>query len=494
MRAAKFKPKTSDQPLSSRQPKVTDGGPLPHNLAGTPRVVAERDRNAARFGPVLQPAAPGGLPPALRSGVEALSGVSMEGVQLRQNSSEPGRIGALAFAIDPEIHLAPGADRHLPHEAWHIAQQRQGRVQATGDLGGAAINADQSLESEADHMGQRALTATQSTTQFVRKNTAKRPVLQGLFNITLHEVEGQWVVATIAYLRDSSQTTGGPHVTPNSLFVHQVKMMLTGKSFVDGFNALKSLYSERLAVFRLRPDPRKNRIADLATKSFEELSEIDPSTVPPPAWVPVLQQLALAYIQMRNSRVGAILPDQRGHKEPGEENERVVHQSAQSDLKILRIATAAEREEPEEEDAMLLEGSSTALDVTGDFDGDAEPEDIERERRSKLRRTQPLVSVINDLATKIADWADYAATRNVDAKLGESILGRVANRFRAQGELMRRHFDDAMIALGISGDETVLINGNELNLRAVLMVQYDKAMPERFPTGTADVRKGLNGI
>ncbi|WP_204278956.1 hypothetical protein, partial [Klebsiella aerogenes] len=55
-----------------------------------------------------------------------------------------------------DIHLAPGQERHLPHEAWHVVQQRSGRVRPTMRLGGTAINDDAGLEAEADRMGTRA--------------------------------------------------------------------------------------------------------------------------------------------------------------------------------------------------------------------------------------------------------------------------------------------------------------------------------------------------
>jgi len=102
----------------------------------------------------------GGLPAQLRDGVEALSGTSMDGVQVHYNSAAPASVGALAFAQGDDIHLAPGEDRHLPHEAWHVAQQRQGLVAPTASVGGVAVNDSPSLESEADAMGRKALDTT----------------------------------------------------------------------------------------------------------------------------------------------------------------------------------------------------------------------------------------------------------------------------------------------------------------------------------------------
>jgi hypothetical protein len=100
-----------------------------------------------------------GLPDRLRSGIEALSGVSMAGVRVHHNSSGPAALRALAYTQGNDIHLGPGQARHLPHEAWHVVQQRQGRVAATRQLkSGVALNDDAGLEREADVMGARALT------------------------------------------------------------------------------------------------------------------------------------------------------------------------------------------------------------------------------------------------------------------------------------------------------------------------------------------------
>ena len=37
---------------------------------------------------------------------------------------------ARAYTQGSEIYMAPGQERHLAHEAWHVVQQKQGRVQA----------------------------------------------------------------------------------------------------------------------------------------------------------------------------------------------------------------------------------------------------------------------------------------------------------------------------------------------------------------------------
>ena len=76
------------------------------------------------------------LPDHLKMGVESLSGTSMDDVRVHRNSSKPAQLNALAYAQGTDIHLGPGQERHLPHEAWHVVQQKQGRVQATRQLKG----------------------------------------------------------------------------------------------------------------------------------------------------------------------------------------------------------------------------------------------------------------------------------------------------------------------------------------------------------------------
>lgn len=99
-----------------------------------------------------------GLPDDLKSGIENLSGYSMDTVKVHYNSPKPAQLQAHAYAQGTDIHLASGQERHLPHEAWHVVQQKQGRVKATMQMKGEVnINDDTSLEQEADVMGNKAI-------------------------------------------------------------------------------------------------------------------------------------------------------------------------------------------------------------------------------------------------------------------------------------------------------------------------------------------------
>jgi hypothetical protein len=99
-----------------------------------------------------------GLPDQLKSGIESLSGISLDNVKVHYNSAQPAQFNALAYAQGNDIHVAPGQERHLPHEAWHVVQQAQGRVQPTRQLkAGVPVNDNAALEAEADAMGARAV-------------------------------------------------------------------------------------------------------------------------------------------------------------------------------------------------------------------------------------------------------------------------------------------------------------------------------------------------
>lgn len=98
-----------------------------------------------------------GMPDQLKAGVENLSGMSMDHVKVHYNSDKPAQLNALAYAQGSDIHVGAGQEKHLPHEAWHVVQQMQGRVQPTLQLEGVPVNDDVSLETEADVMGAKAL-------------------------------------------------------------------------------------------------------------------------------------------------------------------------------------------------------------------------------------------------------------------------------------------------------------------------------------------------
>lgn len=99
-----------------------------------------------------------GLPDQLKDGAESLSGYSLDDVNVHYNSSKPAQLNARAYAQGTDIHLGPGQEKHLPHEAWHVVQQKQGRVKPIRQMKGKLVlNDDAGLEREADLMGAKVL-------------------------------------------------------------------------------------------------------------------------------------------------------------------------------------------------------------------------------------------------------------------------------------------------------------------------------------------------
>lgn len=144
---------------------------------GSARVRQLQSQAASLQAGARQSNASGGLPSRLKSGIESLSGMNMDHVRVNLNSDRPARLQAHAYAQGSDIHIAPGQERHLPHEAWHVVQQMQGRVKPTMQLKhGVPVNDDAGLESEADRMGAQALAA--GTLQAMPHEATGAPVMQ----------------------------------------------------------------------------------------------------------------------------------------------------------------------------------------------------------------------------------------------------------------------------------------------------------------------------
>ncbi|QMV45049.1 DUF4157 domain-containing protein [Cohnella cholangitidis] len=106
-----------------------------------------------------------GLPDQLKTGIENLSGIAMDDVKVHYNSPKPEQIEAHAYAMGTDIHVGAGQEKHLPHEAWHVVQQKQGKVRPTLQAKGKSINDDSMLEQEADRMGELAVSGQTKAAQ-----------------------------------------------------------------------------------------------------------------------------------------------------------------------------------------------------------------------------------------------------------------------------------------------------------------------------------------
>ncbi|MCP4117742.1 MAG: DUF4157 domain-containing protein [Desulfobacteraceae bacterium] len=111
------------------------------------------------------------LPDQLRNSLESVSGYDMSDVRIYFKSALPAYFQARAFAYGTHIYLAPGAEDALVHEAWHVVQQKQGRVKVTKALDGFALNNQIELEREADEAGKLL---TDETSIFSFERTGKR--------------------------------------------------------------------------------------------------------------------------------------------------------------------------------------------------------------------------------------------------------------------------------------------------------------------------------
>lgn len=96
-----------------------------------------------------------GMSDGLLTRLEAASGFDMHDVRVHRNSPKPAQLNAHAYAQGTNIYLGPGQERHLPHEAWHVVQQKQGRVRAMRQFRGVGLNDDVGLEREANGWRER---------------------------------------------------------------------------------------------------------------------------------------------------------------------------------------------------------------------------------------------------------------------------------------------------------------------------------------------------
>ena len=146
---------SSEQKLATIQ-KMADNSPYSQRFT---QLKSLANKNTTPKQPVSQLSKDShSLPDNVKYGVESLSGISMDDVKVHYNSAKPAQLNAHAYAQGTDIHIASGQEKHLPHEAWHVVQQKQGRVRPTTMMKAKVpINDDAGLEKEADVMGARAL-------------------------------------------------------------------------------------------------------------------------------------------------------------------------------------------------------------------------------------------------------------------------------------------------------------------------------------------------
>ena len=139
-----------------KRQEVMKNSPQSKHAAQLQSIVTKH--TAQQENPIQKKANNTGLPDTLKTGIESLSGYAMDDVKVHYNSDKPAQLHAHAYAQGTDIHLASGQEKHLPHEAWHVVQQKQGRVKPTMQMKAKVnINDDEGLEKEADVMGAKAM-------------------------------------------------------------------------------------------------------------------------------------------------------------------------------------------------------------------------------------------------------------------------------------------------------------------------------------------------
>ncbi len=118
--------------------------------------VVEEEELQMKAAPIQRMENKTGLSDSLKTGVETLSGIDISDVRVHRNSAKPASVQAHAYTQGSNIHVAPGQEKYMAHEAWHVVQQKQGRVQPTVSVNGMAVNDNPGLENEADMMGAKA--------------------------------------------------------------------------------------------------------------------------------------------------------------------------------------------------------------------------------------------------------------------------------------------------------------------------------------------------
>jgi Domain of unknown function (DUF4157) len=162
-----------------------------------------------------------GLPDKLKAGIENLSGLAMDDVRVHYNSAKPAEVRALAHTQGADIHVGPGQERHLPHEAWHVVQQKRGGVRPTLHAHSVPINDDEGLEQEADLMGARALSESSEIVAQPRSVIASAGADRAVQRKVGFEFETHWALekpANVAWTTNSKIVSGtGWQLSPDEL-------------------------------------------------------------------------------------------------------------------------------------------------------------------------------------------------------------------------------------------------------------------------------------
>jgi hypothetical protein len=198
------------------------------------------------------------LPERLRRVLEQLSGYDLRDVRVYTDSRWPARIGARAFALGSDIHLSPGAEDALEHEAWHVVQQKQGRVRVTRascSTAHAGLNDDASLEREADTMGLMA--------RHLARRGADLPVTRPL----------RVVAAPQPVVQCQQVTVSGVQFASAAVFEEEIKtrLALVASNVVDLANIVRDMIDENLDFTQWREVRKEILVREVGYQAVEQM-------------------------------------------------------------------------------------------------------------------------------------------------------------------------------------------------------------------------------
>lgn len=125
-----------------------------------------------------------GIPDNMKKRFEAFSSISFDDVKVHYNSKEPAKLNALAYTRGTQVYIAPGQDKHLPHELGHVVQQKKGIVPVTSKINGVPVNDSRSMENAADEISYMA-------------QNSRLDVEKSVFNKNASQVVQRYAMATM---------------------------------------------------------------------------------------------------------------------------------------------------------------------------------------------------------------------------------------------------------------------------------------------------------
>lgn len=212
---------------------------------------------------------------------------------MHYNSSKPDEVGALAYTQGTNICVAPGQERHLSHEAWHVVQQAQGRVKPTAEVGGLPLNDSRTLEPEADAMGDKIILSQndQNCTPYT-SNKTNNQIIQRMVKFEKNADPRKAIIIQCWFKRPEGTSSSGAHTTAISLFQEAAINAVINCTYDTALDHLKRL------IFLIRELPGYK--TDLEPGIQELVQFIDICRIDDPLnWGADLDEIAEKYILLR---------------------------------------------------------------------------------------------------------------------------------------------------------------------------------------------------